>query len=141
MSAKKGWIRNESSKVKKSFLFNPSEFVYSRSAVYADITSPGMSYPSTQFVRGEMRSFSVSLFFHDKPYSGKITDYEDFLNAFLPPETVSNMYSPPPLMTFCFGDFIRKCFVESIEVSIQEWDRNLKPTVATIELSLRQVSL
>lgn len=141
MARTKGWIRNDKSNVRKPFQFNPENLNYNRGAVYSEIASPGMSYPSVQFVRGEMRSFSVTLFFHNKPFSGVISDYESFLNSFLPPETVNPLYEPPPTMTFCFGTFIRVCVVEDLEVDILEMDSNLKPTVANFTLKLKQVSL
>lgn len=137
----KGWIKNNDSGEKKSFQFNPTTLDYSRGASYADISAPGMAYPDTQFIKGNARSFPVSLFFYDNPNTGVIKKYIEFLNGFLTPETNKSGYTQPPTMTFCFGYFIRKCVLEDLSVSIEVMDENGEPTQATLTLQLRQVGV
>ena len=137
----KGWIKNNETQEKKSFQFNPTTFGYSRGATYIEISAPGMPYPDTQFVRGNSRSFSVPLFFYDNPNTGVITEYTEFFNGFLPPEINKDEYTQPPIMTFCFGSFIRKCVLEDLSISIELMDENCEPTQATITLQLRQVGV
>ncbi len=74
----KGWIKNNENSKKMSFQFNPTGLSYSRGTTYAEISTPGMPYQDTQFVRGNPRNFSVSLFLFDNeiflfPYSFLIT--------------------------------------------------------------------
>lgn len=137
----KGWIKNNDSGEKKSFQFNPTTLDYSRGASYADISAPGMAYPDTQFIKGNARSFPVSLFFYDNPNTGVIKKYIEFFDGFLTPETNKSGYTKPPTMTFCFGYFIRKCVLEDFSVSIEVMDENGEPTQATLTLQLRQVGV
>lgn len=142
VSAKtKGWIKNNETSEKLSFQFNPTGLSYSRGATYADISAPGMAYPDTQFVKGNARSFSVPLFFYDNPNTGVIEKYIEFFDSFLTPETNSADFTQPPTMTFCFGYFIRKCVLEDLNISIEMFDSNGKPTQAFITLQLRQVGV
>lgn len=142
VSAKtKGWIKNNDSGEKKKFQFNPTFLTYSRGASYADISAPGMAYPNTQFTKGNVRSFPVTLFLYDNPCTGVIEENIKFLEEFLPPETNKKDYTKPPIMTFCFGYFIRKCVLEDMNVSIELMDNKCKPTQATITLQLRQVGV
>lgn len=136
----KGWIKNNVTGEKKSFMYNPPELEYERSVTYADISAPGLPYPNTQFVKGNARSFTVELFIFDKPYTGRYKEYMLFLGEFLPPETNVSGYTRPPDMTFCFGFFIRKCVMESFTVKVEDWDRNLNPTQVRYTMQLRQVS-
>ena len=135
----KGWIKNLSTGVKKSFQFNPETFEYSRGVTYAEIVSPGMSYPNAQFVHGNARSFPVELFFYDKPWTGVIDSHMNFIGAFLTPETNVSNYQKPPEMTFCFGYFIRRCVLEDLNILIEEWDKKGRPIQARFTLQLRQV--
>ena len=137
----KGWIRNNSTRKKMSFQYNPTTFEYSRGASYTDISAPGMPYPGTQFVKGNVRSFSVPLFFYDNPCTGVIEKYMNFLGGFLTPETNSKNYTKPPEMTFSYGYFIRKCVLEDLNVVIERMDEKGKPIQATLTLQLRQVGV
>lgn len=141
VSAKtKGWIKNNDTGKKMPFQFNPTNLEYSRGASYSDISAPGIAYPDTQFIKGEARSFSVPLFFYDNPNTGVIKKYIKFIEGFLTPETNAKGYTRPPLMTFCFGYFIRKCVLEDLGVNIELFDDNGEPIQATLTLQLRQVS-
>lgn len=137
----KGWIKNNVSGEKMSFQYNPPDFSYSRGASYAEISAPGMPYPSTQFVRGNSRAFPITLFFYDNPNTGVIEKYINFFGGFLPPETNSADYTRPPDMTFCYGTFIRKCVLEDLSIVIESTDSELKPTQASMTLQLRQVGV
>lgn len=137
----KGWIKNNDTGVKKSFQFNPTTLSYSRGVSYTDISAPGMSYPDTQFVGGNARSFSVPLFFFDNPCTGVIEEYMNFIGGFLTPETNVAGYTKPPTMTFCYGYFIRKCVLEDLNIDIERIDEKGEPIQATFTLQLRQVGV
>lgn len=137
----KGWIKNNETGEKKSFQFNPTTLSYAREASYSEISAPGMAYPDVQFTKGNSRSFSVTLFFYDNPDTGVIKNYIKFLEGFLTPEYNEIGYIKPPEMTFCFGYFIRKCVLESLDISIDMLNDEGEPTQAVITLSLRQVEV
>ena len=138
-SNNKGWIKNNSTNELMSFQYNPTTLEYSRSATYAEISSPGMAYPLTQFVKGEQRAFSTELFLYNNPSTGYILSWIEFLESFLPPESNSPNFSKPPEMTFCLGYFIKKCVVNSLKVKIEMYDRLGNPTQARLTLELLQV--
>lgn len=140
----KGYIKNLSTSKIQKFQFNPEKFSYSRGATYTEMASPGMSYPEAQFARGNSRVFPLELFFHDKPNSGVIKKYLNFLEEFLPPEensTKNKAFTKPPEMLLCYGYFIRRCVLENLNVVIEEFDTNGDPVVARLTLQLRQVGL
>lgn len=138
----KGWIKNNTTGVKKSFQFNPTELEYSRGTTFSEIVAPGIPYPLTQFGHGNVREFSVTLFMYDNPNTGKIAKYEKFLNGFLPPETnTSKGFIKPPDMTICVGKFIRRCVLTELSVAIRRIDEDGNPIQAEFTLSLRQVGV
>lgn len=136
----KGLIKNCKTGVIQPMQFNPTDFEYSRSVTYANIEAPGMSYPDTQFVRGNIREFNVTLFFWDKPYTGLYVEKCNFLGGFLTPETNTKGYTKPPEMIFTMGAWARRCVMTDLDITIMERDGSLNPTRFECRMSLRQVS-
>ena len=138
----KGWVKNNVTGETKSFMFNPTQFQYSRTITYNSISSPGSHYPITQFCRGEAREFPVELFLYDRPYTGKIDkEYMLFFGRFLTNESNTQWNLPKPYdFTFCLGYFIRKCVLTGLDIIIEQWDQDLNPVQARFNLTVRQVS-
>ena len=135
----KGYIKNLNTGKLMKFQYNPETFSYSRGATYNETVAPGMSYPDTQYVHGNSRSFPIELFLFDKPYTGVIDIWESYINDLLPPESNENSYSRPPEILFVYGSFVKKCVVEEFSVNVEEYDTWGRPTMARFSLSLRQV--
>lgn len=137
----KGIIMNMSTGSFKTFQFNPNNISYGREAVYAEIGSPGMSYPRHQYVSGRAREFSVTLFMYDHPYSGKIDSFRAFLEDFLPPEYNTRTFIKPPQMLFFYGTFLKKCVLVSLNSHMDRHNKYGLPIQARFDLTLRQVSV
>lgn len=135
----KGYIKNVVTGEIKSFMFNPSELEFQRSATYSEIASPGLSYPITQYVRGNILTFSVPLYIYDRPYSNEVETWEQFLNSFVPPTVNDSGYTKPDEMLFVMGNFIRNCVLESLNTHYISFTSDLLPDEATFTLNLRQV--
>lgn len=135
----KGLIKNNDTGDFRKFQFNPSGFSYSRGVTYASIEAPGMEYPDTQFVRGNAREFSVTLFFFDKPFTDKFKEYTWFFGALMTQEKNHTNFVKPPTATFVMGSWVRNVVVTNLDINVSEYDDNLNPTMFTCTLSLRQV--
>ena len=138
----KGWIKNNVTGVKKSFQYNPTTLTYSRGSTFSEIVSPGMAYPITQFVHGNLREFPVEFYLFDAPKSsGVIKEYMNFFGDFLTPETNEKGYTKPPDMTFCYGFWIRKCVCVKIEITLDSLDEDGEPIESHFTMTLRQVGV
>lgn len=135
----KGYLKNLDTGVILKFQYNPENFEYSRGATYVEIVAPGMSYPHTQYVHGNSRTFPIELFLFDKPYTGVYKTYKDFLEGLLPPEKNSSEYTKPPIVLFVYGHFIKKCVLEELSIKVEEYWKWGRPTMARFNLTLRQV--
>lgn len=131
-------IRNDNNK-RMTFQFNPTSVPYSRSANYATIDSPGMSYPLTQYVGGNVREFSFEVFYYDRPYSGKINKARKFLEGLLPPEKNKNNFKKPPTFTFAYGYFVRTLVLEQLDVNDEWLNEDGQPLMTRFTLTVRQV--
>ena len=135
----RSYIINNSTNKKLVFQYNPTVVPYSRSANYTSIESPGMAYPLTQFVGGNVREFSFSIFMYDKPYSGKINKARKFLEALLPPEKNTSKFTKPPTFTFAYGYFVKTLVLISLDVQDDEMNMDGQPVMTTFTLTVRQV--
>lgn len=133
------YIINNDTKEKLTFQFNPTNVPYSRGANYGTIDSPGMSYPLTQYVGGQVREFSFEVFYYDKPYSGKITKARDFLEGLLPPEYNKSGFTKPPTFTFAYGYFVKTLVLLDLQVNDSWLDENGNPIQTSFVLTVRQV--
>lgn len=138
----RAYIVNNSNNRKLEFQFNPTRIPYGRSATYATIDSPGMSYPLTQYVGGQVREFSFDLYFYDyvgnNKSSGKINTVRKFLEELLPPED-NRSYRKPPTFTLAFGYFVKTLVLINLEVNDDWIDEDGNPISTTFSLTVRQV--
>lgn len=137
----KGLVKNNKTGGIHKFQFNPTGLTYPRGVTYATIDAPGMAYPDTQFVKGDIREFPVSIMFFDKPYTGVYDSMCNFYGSFLTPEVNSLNYTKPPEMTFVMGRFTRICVMTNLEIDIKEFDGDLNPVYFEFNMTLRQVGV
>lgn len=119
--------------------FNPTEIPYSRGANYTSIESPGMSYPLTQYVGGQVREFSFEAFYYDKPYGNRINEARKFLENLLPPESNTSGFTKPPTFTLAYGYFVKTYVLTDLAV-YDEWiNEDGQPILTRFTLTVRQV--
>lgn len=135
----RSYVINNVTNKKLVFQFNPTTVPYSRSANYTTIESPGMAYPLTQFVSGNVREFSFDLFMYDKPFTGKINKARKFLEDFLPPEKNKESFTKPPTFTFAYGYFVKILVLVNLDVVDNELNVDGQPVMTTFTLTVRQV--
>lgn len=133
------YIINNDTNKKLTFQFNPESIPYNRGANYTSIDSPGMSYPLTQYVGGNVREFSFEVFYYDKPYSGKIKTARQFLEGLLPPEKNTSSFTKPPTFTLAYGYFVRTCVLITLQVNDEWINRDGNPEMTRFTLTVRQV--
>lgn len=136
----KCYIVNDDTNENLTFQFNPSSIPYSRSANYATIDSPGMSYPITQYTGGNAREFSFDVFYYDKPYSGNIHKARKFLEELLPPEWNDMNFSRPPSFTLAYGYFVKRLVLLKLDVNDEWLNEDGQPIMTRFTLTVRQVS-
>ena len=137
-SSRKCYLINNDSGDRLLAQYNPTEVPYGRSAKYTSIESPGISYPLTQYTGGNVREFTIELFFYDNPYSGVIDEARRFLEDLLPPERNSGNYVPPTF-TFAYGYFVKDLVLIQLDVEDSWLDSRGRPIQTKFKLTVRQV--
>lgn len=137
----KGWIKNLESGGMHSFQYNPEIFSRSRSASFVGYTSPLCPYPIIHYAGGIGVTIPLRLFMYDKPCTGTIKAFIEFLNGLLPPEYMTASFKKPPKVLFCYGNFVKTCLLESYTIDISEYDESGQETIADITLSFLQIEV
>lgn len=134
-------VINNSTKDKLTFQFNPTSIPYSRGADYGTVSSPGMSYPLTQYVGGQVREFSFEVFCYDRPYTGYIHKVRKTLEKLLPPEKNDSKFKKPPTFKFAYGYFVRTLVLLDLQVNDEWLNKDGNPLVTSFVLTVRQVGM
>lgn len=137
-SSRRCYLINNNTNERLRAQFNPTEIPYGRSANYTTIDSPGMSYPLTQYTGGNVREFSIELFFHDNPSTGIIEEARNFLEELLPPERNSGSFIPPTF-TFAYGYFVKELVLVQLDIKDSWLDEYGQEVMTTFTLTVRQV--
>lgn len=140
MSLKKGYIKDNETGIIKNFMYNPSEYQYRRTAAYTETSAPGSPYPILSFIRGEVTIIPVKLFLVDKAKVGKIPEFIEFLERFLPEENSSALFVRPRTLTISLGHLVKKCVLTSLDVMVSEYSNLGVPTIADVTIELKVVA-
>lgn len=135
---KKAYIQNKWTGQILTFQYNPPEFEDSHMVNYAPLTSPGMSYPMFQYVGGEVRRVTFELFLdaREDPTRSLVKKHIAFLHDFIPRANSGKAFTPPAIMVFAFGWFVKNCLLEDMKIRYEMFDEELNPIRATVQLTL-----
>lgn len=136
----KGFIKNNSTKITKPFMYNPTEIQYRRGATYSEISAPGSPYPKIAFIKGEVTSIPLKLFLSDREKSGTINAFLKFMDGFFPEENSNALFKKPTTMTVSLGQMIKVCIPISMDVRILDYSSIGVPTRAEISIELKVVA-
>ncbi len=141
----KGWIKNTDTGLKKEFQLNPTSMTFSRGSTFAEISSPGLQYPATQFVKGNAIVYPIELHMFDRKGSygapQLFNEWMTLLNTFLPPEVNAGNYTKPAAMLFHLGTFTKRCVLEKLDYEIKNISTTGDPTEWVFKMQLRQVGV
>jgi hypothetical protein len=142
-TSKKGFIKNLETGEVKEFQFNPEFFNYGRSVSYNETSSPSSPYPLISYGNGNSSSFSVPLFLYDPKASGLIEAFIAFVDSLLPQVDTGGFVErnpKPKVVLFCYGRFIKKCVIQSMDYTHEMYTKNIIPIRTTINLTFLEVS-
>ncbi len=118
------------------FEYNPPEFSVQRSVNYVTHSAPGVEYPRTQFVSGDVETFPLDLFLANE---NSIEQDILFIESMAPPRANTVLFSPPPIMLFSYGTFVRRVVLVSYNITRNWFDKSLNPLRAEVRLDFRVV--
>lgn len=138
----KAYIQNMDTKEMMKFQFNPSTFIYGRSASFNESSSPASPYPLVSYSKGDLVTFSVVVPMFDPSSKGLIEPFIKFLETFLPQPDTSAFIErdpKPKMMLFCYGRFARKCVMQNVSTEYVRYNEEGLPIQVNITMTLIEI--
>lgn len=128
------------------FLYNPDEVREGRTVEWAKKRGFGMSHPRSQYVGGNDREISFTMWLNDPfRWNGVATrvPLEPYIETFFdlthPIHRGGILTSAPPTVTLILGATVRRVKIASLEVMHRQWNELLVLRKATIAITLFEV--
>ena len=133
------------------FLFNPSEFTVERTNQFTEVSVPGLSASTFQFVRGGSRTVTMDLFFDTyeekidvRIFTDRITGWDSgSIFSKLPGAAkglmdIDSDLHAPPVCLFIWGGYIFACIIERISKNFTMFLPEGIPVRATLNVTLKE---
>jgi len=118
-------------------MFNPAEYTLEKGNSFAEIGIPGLNAPPIQFVRGNLRTLRMELFFDTYELRPQ-TDVRMFvreLTALLNKEPTTQ---GPPILIFSWGQFNFQCVLDSASQRFTMFFDDGTPARATVSVTFKE---
>ena len=126
------------------FMFNPSKFTVSRGISYQPGQQKGVDLPETEFVKGEARNTTLSLFVDEYESGGDANDFVKKLEELSRPHPANKEGANkprPPRVKFGWGlhTILPKAVITNLSVAYTLFHPDGRPARATITVALQEV--
>ncbi len=120
-------------------LFNPGEYRLSQSNQFAEVAIPGLQAPPVQFVRGNVRTLSMQLFFDTYTYNHG-EDVRKYTGEIIKLLNIDPDLHAPPVCKFAWGGLSFVGVLERAEQSFTMFLPNGIPVRATVDVTFKEFS-
>jgi hypothetical protein len=135
MAVEKAMLINTETQEQISVMFNPEEYSMENANTFAEIAIPGLQTPPIQYVRGNLRTLKLELFFDTYEKSEDVRKYTKKIVALL---EKNPMTQAPPVLLFSWGRLNFKCVLESVSQKFTMFLNDGIPARATLIVTLKE---
>jgi len=141
---KKATITNTKTKDKVQVLFNPEKYTLEQSNQFAEIGIPGLSSPLLQFIRGNIKTLTMELFFdtYEKRPGDKHNPHDDVREKCVDKitkwmEIDSNLHAPP-VVIFSWDSLSFTGIIERATKNFTMFLDNGRPVRCTMNVTFKE---
>jgi LysM repeat protein len=116
-------------------LFNPTQYSLDKSNQIAEIGIPGLGAPILQYVRGNVRTLSMELFFDTYEQQ---TDVREHTNRIYELLAIDSDTHVPPVCTFTWGEFNFQFVLDRVGGRFTLFLSDGTPVRATLTVTLKE---
>jgi hypothetical protein len=135
MALEKAIILNTHTQESFPVMFNPEEYSLDKSNSFAEIGIPGLPSSPIQYVRGNLRTLKMELFFDTYETKEDIRIYTGKITALLEKNPLTQA---PPILVFSWGGFNFNCVLESAGQRFTMFLQSGIPVRATLSVSFKE---
>ncbi len=135
MAVEKAIIINTETQEQISVMFNPEEYSLDNANTFAEIGIPGLETPPIQYVRGNLRTLRLELFFDMYEKREDVRNYTSKIVALLEKNTATKA---PPILLFSWGRLNFKCVLDSVNQKFTMFLNDGIPARATLTVTFKE---
>lgn len=135
MPVEKAIIINTETQEQISVMFNPGEYSLDNANTFAEIDIPGREAPPIQYVRGNLRTLKLELFFDTYEQKEDVRNYTNRIVALLEKNPTTKA---PPVLLFSWGSLNFKCVLDSAGQKFTMFLSDGVPVRATLNVSFKE---
>jgi hypothetical protein len=110
MALEKALIINTQTNEQFPVMFNPEEYSLDKANSFAEIGVPGLEAPPIQYVRGNLRTLQMALFFDTYEQQTDVREFTQRIVGLLEKDPIAKV---PPVLLFSWGRLNFKCVLDS----------------------------
>ena len=118
-------------------MFNPTEYSIDKSNQFAEIGIPGLEAPLIQFVRGNVKTLTMDLFF-DTYTDGGGFDVRHHTNLITDLLKIDSDLHAPPVCLFFWGKLSFKCVLQQMRQRFTMFNADGIPVRATLSVTFKE---
>lgn len=118
-------------------MFNPEEYSIAKSNSFAEIGIPGLPSPLLQFVRGNIKTLTMKLFF-DTYEATRAKDVRQYTNKIQKLMDIDPKRLAPPVLLFSWGRLNFRGVLESVSKEFTMFLDNGTPVRATLNVTFKE---
>lgn len=135
MALDKATITNLETGEQIPVMFNPEEYSLDLGNAFAEIGIPGLQTSPIQYVRGNLRSLKMELFFDTYEQKKDVRNETRKITRLLDKHTVTQA---PPILLFSWGSLNFRCVLESVGQRFTVFLNDGTPVRATLSISFKE---
>jgi hypothetical protein len=135
MALEKAMIINTHTGERIAVMFNPAEYTLEKGNTFAEIGIPGLNAPPIQFVRGNLRTLRMELFFDTYEQQIDVRVFIRKLTGLLDKHPTTQ---GPPILIFSWGQLNFQCVLDSVSQRFTMFLTDGTPVRATLSVTFKE---
>lgn len=135
MPIEKATIINTHTQEQIPVMFNPEEYSLDKANSFAEIGIPGLEKPPIQYVRGNLRTLQMELFFDTYEKKTDVRNHTKKVTGLLEkdPSTLA-----PPVLLFTWGQLNFRCVLDNVNQRFTMFMNDGIPVRATLSVTFKE---
>lgn len=135
MALEKAMIVNTHTGEQIPVMFNPAEYTLDKGNTFAEIGIPGLNAPPIQFVRGNLRTLRMELFFDTYEQRTDVRVFSQKLTGLLDKDPTTQ---GPPILIFSWGQLNFQCVLDSVSQRFTMFLSDGTPVRVTLSVTFKE---
>jgi len=135
MALEKATIINTNSNEQIPVMFNPEEYTLDKANTFAEIGIPGLESPPIQYVRGNLKTLKMDLFFDTYENRADVRTFTQKITGLLEKNPTTKA---PPILLFSWGQLNFRCVLDSVNQKFTMFLNDGTPVRATLSVNFKE---